>query len=171
MTTKARKIADIIGNISNDKLQSADLDVSFENISDTGTEGTKVASGTTAQRGTTTGQWRFNTTTGYFEGRNASGSFSTLEPTPTVSSVDDGEVDSSSLMFGVIDTPSDPEIQGSSMVLLTGALGSIIIILIAAYLLMFMRQDRVPVVRPWDFESQKELESEATSSRTESESN
>ncbi|MFL2978151.1 MAG: hypothetical protein ACJZ59_03750 [Candidatus Thalassarchaeaceae archaeon] len=84
---------------------------------------------------------------------------------------DDGEVDSSSLMFGVIDTPSDPEIQGSSMVLLTGALGSIIIILIAAYLLMFMRQDRVPVVRPWDFQSQKELESEATSSRTESESN
>ena len=94
MTTKARKIADIIGNISNDKLQSADLDVSFENISDTGTEGTKVASGTTAQRGTTTGQWRYNSTTGFFEGRNSSGSFSTLEPTPTVSSVDDGEVDS-----------------------------------------------------------------------------
>ena len=67
---------------------------SFENISDTGTEGTKVASGTTAQRGSTTGQWRYNTTTGFFEGRNTSGSFSTLEPSPTVTSVDDTEVDS-----------------------------------------------------------------------------
>ena len=67
MTTKARKIADIIGRISSNKLQSADLDVSFENISDTGTEGTKVASGTTAQRGSTQGQWRFNSTTGFFE--------------------------------------------------------------------------------------------------------
>ena len=68
--------------------------VSFENINDTGTEGTKVATGTTAQRGSTTGQWRYNTTTGFFEGRNTSGVFSTLEPTPTVTSVDDGEVDS-----------------------------------------------------------------------------
>ena len=66
----------------------------FNNISDEGTEGTKVAAGTTAQRGSTTGQWRYNTTTGFFEGRNASGTFSTLEPTPTVESVDDTEVDS-----------------------------------------------------------------------------
>jgi len=65
----------------------------FTNVSDTGTEGTKVAAGTTAQRGSTTGQWRFNTTTGFFEGRGAS-EFSSLEPTPTVASVDDGEVDS-----------------------------------------------------------------------------
>ncbi len=76
--TKARDIADF----------------KFENISDTGTEGTKVASGTTAQRGSTAGQWRYNTTTGYFEGRNSAGSFSTLEPTPTVASVDVSEVDS-----------------------------------------------------------------------------
>ena len=62
------------------------------NIVDAGTEGTRVATGTTAQRGSTTGQWRFNTTTGYFEGRNAAGNFSTLEPTPTVSSVDVTEV-------------------------------------------------------------------------------
>ena len=75
--TKARDIADF----------------KFEDIVDTGTEGTKVASGTTAQRGSTTGQWRYNTTTGFFEGRGAS-EFSTLEPTPTVGSVDDGEVDS-----------------------------------------------------------------------------
>ena len=77
--TKARDIADF----------------KFENITDTGTEGTKVASGTTAQRGSTTGQWRYNTTTGFFEGRNATGSFSTLEPTPVITSVDVTEVDSS----------------------------------------------------------------------------
>jgi hypothetical protein len=76
--TKARDIADF----------------KFENIVDTGTEGTKVASGTTAQRGSTTGQWRYNTTTGFFEGRNSSGNFSTLEPIATISSVDVTEVDS-----------------------------------------------------------------------------
>jgi hypothetical protein len=75
--TKARDIADF----------------KFENIVDTGTEGTKVASGTTAQRGSTTGQWRFNSTTGFFEGRGAS-DFLTLEPTPTVTSVDVTEVES-----------------------------------------------------------------------------
>ena len=63
------------------------------NIVDSGTEGTKVAAGTTAQRGSTTGQWRFNTTTGFFEGRDGS-SFSSLEPTPTVTSVDVTEIDS-----------------------------------------------------------------------------
>tara|TARA_Y100000592_G_scaffold99729_1_gene176920 strand:- start:146 stop:1726 length:1581 start_codon:yes stop_codon:yes gene_type:complete len=62
------------------------------NIVDTGTEGTKVAVGTTAQRGSTTGQWRFNTTTGFFEGINNAGDFSTLEPTPTVTNVDVTEV-------------------------------------------------------------------------------
>jgi len=92
--TKARDFADIAGAVSNGKIASDDVNVSFENITDTGTEGTKVASGTTAQRGSTTGQWRYNTSTGFFEGRNATGTFSTLEPTPTVSSVDDGEVDS-----------------------------------------------------------------------------
>ena len=70
---------------------TADL---FNNISDQGTEGTKVAAGSTGQRGSTTGQWRYNTTTGYFEGRNAAGNFSTLEPTPTVTGVDVTEVDS-----------------------------------------------------------------------------
>ena len=76
--TKARDIADF----------------KFENITDTGTEGTKVASGTTAQRGSTTGQWRYNSETGFFEGRNTDGTFSTLQPDPVVTSVDDGEVDS-----------------------------------------------------------------------------
>ena len=81
MGTRTRKIAEILGsaNHSTGKLASTNLDVSFENMSDTGTEGTKVASGTTAQRGSTTGQWRYNSTTGFFEGRGAS-EFSTLEP-------------------------------------------------------------------------------------------
>jgi len=61
------------------------------NITDTGTEGTRVATGTTAQRGSTQGQFRFNTTTGKFEGRIASG-FATIEPFPAVSSVDVTEV-------------------------------------------------------------------------------
>ena len=76
--TKARDIADF----------------KFENIVDTGTEGTKVASGTTAQRGSTTGQWRYNTTTNFFEGRNNTGTFQSLEPVPTVTNVDVTEVDS-----------------------------------------------------------------------------
>jgi len=63
------------------------------NIVDSGTEGTKVAVGTTAQRGSTTGQWRYNSTTGFFEGKSAT-TFLTLEPTPTVSSVDVSVVDS-----------------------------------------------------------------------------
>ena len=71
----------------------ADLGTGFVNITDTGTEGTKVASGTTAQRGSTTGQWRFNSTTGFFEGRGAS-TFTSLEPTPIVSSSDVTDVDS-----------------------------------------------------------------------------
>jgi len=63
------------------------------NISDSGTTGTKIAVGTTAQRGSTAGQWRFNSTTGFFEGYTGT-VFATVEPTPTVTSVDDTEVDS-----------------------------------------------------------------------------
>ena len=66
----------------------------FTNVSDAGTEGTKVATGTTAQRGTTQGQLRFNTDLGKFEGRNAVGTFVTIEATPTVTNVDVTEVDS-----------------------------------------------------------------------------
>jgi hypothetical protein len=57
------------------------------NIVDSGTEGTKVATGTTAQRGSTTGQWRYNTTTGFFEGINTGGSISSLEPDPIITSI------------------------------------------------------------------------------------
>jgi hypothetical protein len=76
----------------NGKIAGNKLDVSFENITDTGTEGTRVASGTTAQRGSTTGQWRFNSTTGFFEGVSTGGSIASLEPTPTVTSVDVTEI-------------------------------------------------------------------------------
>ena len=65
--TKARDFADIAGAVSGGKIASTDVNVSFENITDTGTEGTKVATGTTAQRGSTQGQLRFNTTTGVAE--------------------------------------------------------------------------------------------------------
>jgi hypothetical protein len=71
----------------------ANLGAGFVNISDTGTEGTKLASGTTAQRGSTTGQFRFNTTTGKFEGKNAS-AFVSIQAAPVVTSVDDTEIDS-----------------------------------------------------------------------------
>ena len=64
----------------------ADLGTGFVNISDTGTEGTKVASGTTAQRGSTTGQIRFNTTLGlaeYYTGNE----FKAIDIAPLVSSI------------------------------------------------------------------------------------
>ncbi len=69
--TKARDIADF----------------RFENITDTGTEGTKIASGTTAQRGTTQGQLRYNTTTNTFEFRDNSDTTDFLSA-PQISSVD-----------------------------------------------------------------------------------
>ena len=90
--TKARDIADF----------------KFENITDTGTEGTKVASGTTAQRGSTAGQFRFNSTTGKFEGRNNS-SFVAIEVSPTVSSVS-----ASNITQTQIDAGFDLVITGSN---------------------------------------------------------
>lgn len=61
------------------------------NIVDSGTEGTKVAAGTTAQRGSTAGQIRFNSTTGlaeYYDGT----AFKSIDSPPTVSSIDVTEV-------------------------------------------------------------------------------
>jgi len=78
---------------ANGKIGGSNLDVSFENISDTGNEGTKVASGTTAQRGSTAGQFRFNSTTGlaeYYTGTV----FKSIDSPPTVTSLDVTEVDS-----------------------------------------------------------------------------
>ena len=67
--------------------------VSRVNIVDTGTEGSKLATGTTAQRGSTQGQFRFNTTTNlgeYYTGTE----FKSIDSPPTISSVDTNEVDS-----------------------------------------------------------------------------
>jgi len=63
------------------------------NIVDAGTEGTKVASGTTAQRGSTAGQIRFNSTNNLAEYYNGT-SFKQIDSPPTVSSIDVTEVDS-----------------------------------------------------------------------------
>jgi hypothetical protein len=90
--TKARDIADLLST-ANGKIAGENLDVSFENITDTGTEGTKVATGTTAERGSTTGQIRFNSTTGlaeYYTGTT----FKSIDSPPTISSIDVTEVDS-----------------------------------------------------------------------------
>lgn len=90
--TKARDLSKLLST-GNGKIAGSNLDVSFENINDTGTEGTKVASGTTAQRGSTAGQFRFNTTTGLAEYSNGS-AFKSIDTPPTVTSIDDTEVDS-----------------------------------------------------------------------------
>lgn len=71
----------------------ADLGTGFVNISDTGTEGTKVATGTTAQRGTTAGQIRFNSDTGlaeYYTGTE----FKVIDTPPIVTAVSPLEVSS-----------------------------------------------------------------------------
>lgn len=68
--TKARDIADF----------------KFEDIVDTGTEGTRVASGTTAERGSTAGQLRFNSETGLAEYYTGT-AFKSIDSPPTVSGV------------------------------------------------------------------------------------
>ena len=85
--TKARDIADF----------------KFENITDTGTEGTKVASGTSAQRGSTTGQFRFNSTTGKFEGYDGT-AFKTIENAATITSVSPNNFESSALPANIVIT-------------------------------------------------------------------
>ena len=90
--TKARDLSKLLST-ANGKIAGANLDVSFENISDTGTAGTKVASGTTAQRGSTAGQIRFNTTTGLAEYYTGS-EFKVIDTPPTVTVVSPLEVDS-----------------------------------------------------------------------------
>lgn len=90
--TKARDLSKLLST-ANGKIAGASLDVSFENISDSGTTGTKVASGTTGQRGSTAGQLRFNTTTGlaeYYTGTE----FKIIDTAPTITVVSPLEVDS-----------------------------------------------------------------------------
>ena len=76
------------------------------NIVDSGTEGTRVATGTTAQRGSTTGQFRFNSTTGlaeYYDGA----SFKQIDSPPTISSVSPTNFEQSTL-------PANLTITGTS---------------------------------------------------------
>jgi len=108
--TKARNIADLLDANGDVKLASLDNVPASNNasalttgtlpnarlpnnISDGGNSGTKVALGTTAQRVSTTGQFRFNSTTGlaeYYDGT----SFKSLDAPPVVSSINVTEVDS-----------------------------------------------------------------------------
>ena len=90
--TKARDLSKLLST-ANGKIAGENLDVSFENITDTGTEGTRVATGTTAQRGTTAGQLRFNSDTGLAEYYTGT-AFKSIDAPPTVSSIDVTEVDS-----------------------------------------------------------------------------
>ena len=90
--TKARDLSKLLGTNTNGVIPSGNLDVDFENIVDTGTEGTKVATGTTAQRGSTTGQIRFNSTTGLAEYYTGT-AFKSIDSPPTISSINDTEVE------------------------------------------------------------------------------
>jgi len=78
-------------DLKNNKFSTDTSD--FSDIVDTGTEGTKLATGTSAQRGSTQGQIRFNTTTGlaeYYTGTV----FKAIDAPPTITSLDVTEVDS-----------------------------------------------------------------------------
>jgi len=90
--TKARDISKLLST-ANGKIAGENLDVSFENITDTGTEGTRVATGTSAERGSTAGQFRFNSTTGLAEYYNGT-AFKAIDAPPTISLLDVTEVDS-----------------------------------------------------------------------------
>lgn len=84
----------------------ANLGTGFVNISDTGTEGTKVATGTTAQRGSTAGQFRFNSETGlaeYYDGAN----FKTIDSPPNVSSISPSSLESANLPANITITGSN----------------------------------------------------------------
>jgi len=92
--TKARDISKLLST-DNGKIAGENLDVSFENITDTGTEGTRVATGTSAERGTTQGQLRFNTDTGlaeYYTGTE----FKAIDTPPIISSINTSLIDSNS---------------------------------------------------------------------------
>src|SRR6056300_142183 len=96
--TKARDIATLLST-ANGKIAGNNLDVSFENITDTGTEGTKVASGTTAQRGSTAGQLRFNTTTNlaeYYTGTE----FKAIDIAPLVTSINNSNINQAQIDAG-----------------------------------------------------------------------
>jgi len=101
--TKARQLADLLDSNGDVKTASLDNVPASDNASaltsgtlpnarlpsnivDAGTEGTKIAQGTTAQRGSTEGQLRYNTTTNSLEIRNDS-EFLAIEKALAISSV------------------------------------------------------------------------------------
>jgi len=91
---RARNIANLLST-ANGKIVGSNLDVSFENITDTGTEGTRIATGTSAQRGSTAGQLRFNSDTGlaeYYTGTE----FKAIDSPPTLASVSPLDIATSS---------------------------------------------------------------------------
>ena len=67
---------------------------SLTNITDQGTEGTKIASGTTAQRGTTVGELRYNTTLARFEATGAGPQYVGFATPPTITSISPSTLDS-----------------------------------------------------------------------------
>ena len=94
--TRARDLSKLLGTANNGVIPNSNLGVSFENISDTGTAGTKVASGTTNQRGSTAGQFRFNSTLGLFEGTDGT-EFKLIDVSPTVTAFSANNFESSQL--------------------------------------------------------------------------
>ena len=66
-------------------------DFTGKNKKFTGNEGITLPSGTTAERGSTVAQFRFNSTTGKFEGRN-NANFVSIEVSPVVSSVNTANI-------------------------------------------------------------------------------
>lgn len=78
------------------RLGTKAVENSLTNIVDQGTEGTRVATGTNAERGNTQGQLRFNTDTGlaeYYTGTV----FKAIDTPPTVTSIDTTLIDSASV--------------------------------------------------------------------------
>lgn len=106
--SKARNLADLLDANGDVKQDSLDNVPPFENITDTGTEGTKVATGTTAQRGSTAGQIRFNSDIGLAEYYTGS-EFKAIDAPPTVSSVGNTNISDTQISGGY-----DLTISGSS---------------------------------------------------------
>jgi len=104
---KARNLADLLDSNGDVKVSNLDNVPPFENITDTGTEGTKVATGTTAQRGSTAGQIRFNSELGLAEYYTGS-TFKSIDAPPTVSSVGNSNITQTQ-----IDSGYDLTISGS----------------------------------------------------------
>lgn len=85
--------------------------IDFENIVDTGSEGTKVAVGTTAQRGSLEGQIRFNSESNALEFRNGTG-YTPINDSPSISTADVTEIESGAGGTETINITGDDFISG-----------------------------------------------------------